>query len=149
MAPTIRIDDEVWEWLKQHARPLEDTPNSVLRRIAGLPNGTSLGSEPAHHARSSDPEEQPMQTTPLGRRVTGEMLSQRYRLGALHALYHKDGMFFERLTKFPGALCDPRGFVLYRSGQEFERDPRLRIGQKVNVPGTLASHPNYRHFPEI
>ena len=34
--PTIRVDDEVWSWLKQHAQPFEDTPNSVLRRIAGL-----------------------------------------------------------------------------------------------------------------
>ncbi len=36
MAPTIRIDDEVYKWLQSHARPLEDTPNSVLRRISGL-----------------------------------------------------------------------------------------------------------------
>lgn len=36
MAPVVRIDDDVWEWLKSQARPLEDTPNSVLRRVAGL-----------------------------------------------------------------------------------------------------------------
>ena len=40
MGPTIRVDDEVWDWLKEHARPLEDTPNSVLRRIAGLDGET-------------------------------------------------------------------------------------------------------------
>jgi negative regulator of replication initiation len=34
--PTIRIDDEVYAWLQSQARPFEDTPNSVLRRIAGL-----------------------------------------------------------------------------------------------------------------
>lgn len=32
----IRIDDEVWAQLQQRARPLEDTPNSVLRRVFGL-----------------------------------------------------------------------------------------------------------------
>ncbi len=36
MAPTIRIDDEVYTWLQSQARPFEDTPNSVLRRISGL-----------------------------------------------------------------------------------------------------------------
>jgi len=36
MPPTIRIDDEVYAWLQQQARPFEDTPNSVLRRIAKL-----------------------------------------------------------------------------------------------------------------
>jgi hypothetical protein len=30
------VDSDVWEWLKRNARPLEDTPNSVLRRVAGL-----------------------------------------------------------------------------------------------------------------
>ena len=38
---TIRIDDEVWAWLKGKAEPFEDTPNSVLRRIAGLDQGAS------------------------------------------------------------------------------------------------------------
>jgi hypothetical protein len=36
MSPTVRIDDEVYAWLQNQARPFEDTPNSVLRRIAGL-----------------------------------------------------------------------------------------------------------------
>jgi negative regulator of replication initiation len=34
--PTIRIDDEVYGWLQSQARPFEDTPNTVLRRIAHL-----------------------------------------------------------------------------------------------------------------
>lgn len=37
--PTIEIDDKVWDELKKRAVPLEDTPNSVLRRILGL-NGS-------------------------------------------------------------------------------------------------------------
>jgi hypothetical protein len=34
--PTIRIDDEVYAWLQNLARPFKDTPNSVLWRIAKL-----------------------------------------------------------------------------------------------------------------
>jgi hypothetical protein len=34
----IRIDAEVWAELQRRARPLEDTPNSVLRRVLGLPD---------------------------------------------------------------------------------------------------------------
>jgi hypothetical protein len=34
--PTIRIDDEVYEHLKQEAEPFVDTPNSVLRRVLQL-----------------------------------------------------------------------------------------------------------------
>jgi negative regulator of replication initiation len=32
MMPTIRIDDDVWNYLKSKAAPFEDTPNDVLRR---------------------------------------------------------------------------------------------------------------------
>ena len=32
----IRIDAQVWAELQRRARPLEDTPNSVLRRVAYL-----------------------------------------------------------------------------------------------------------------
>jgi hypothetical protein len=33
----IRIDDQVWAELQKLAAPLADTPNSVLRRVFGLP----------------------------------------------------------------------------------------------------------------
>ena len=34
--PVIRIDDDVWEALKAKAVPLEDNPNTVLRRVLEL-----------------------------------------------------------------------------------------------------------------
>ena len=34
--PTVRVDDQVYSWLQSLARPFADTPNSVLRRVAGL-----------------------------------------------------------------------------------------------------------------
>jgi negative regulator of replication initiation len=36
MVPTIRVDDEVYERLKNQAEPFIDTPNSVLRRLLEL-----------------------------------------------------------------------------------------------------------------
>ncbi len=36
-AKVIRIDEEVWAELQKRAHPLEDTPNSVLRKVFGLP----------------------------------------------------------------------------------------------------------------
>jgi len=38
MAPTIRIDDEVFEALQKQAVALVDSPNDVLRRVFGLNN---------------------------------------------------------------------------------------------------------------
>lgn len=45
---TIRIDEEVYGWLQNQGRAFEDTPNSVLRRIAGL---DKPGEEPKSTAR--------------------------------------------------------------------------------------------------
>lgn len=36
MSLTIRIDDEVYAWLQSRAKPFEDAPNDVIRRIAEL-----------------------------------------------------------------------------------------------------------------
>src|SRR5512137_1337867 len=33
MSPTIRIDDDVYKGLQKLARPFEDTPNSIIRRL--------------------------------------------------------------------------------------------------------------------
>jgi hypothetical protein len=41
----IEVDDEVWSFLKKHAEPFEDTPNSVLRRIL-LPESNKSLAEP-------------------------------------------------------------------------------------------------------
>jgi len=69
MMPTIRIDGDVWEWLKQHARPLEDNPNSVLRRIAGLDGPGRPGVSHAEALRSESGLNDA--TPPRRRRVRG------------------------------------------------------------------------------
>jgi hypothetical protein len=151
--PVLRVDDDVWRWLQSLARPFEDTPNSVLRRIARLDSVTSKEgddqspSEPPNQREVPLPEQSPTRNRKtIGVRVTGEQLNRKYRLGARHALYHKDGTFYERLTRFPGVLCDPRGYVRYDTAQQFEKDSQLSIGDKVNIHRTLASHPRYKRF---
>ena len=138
--PSIRIDGSVWEWLKKHARPLEDTPNSVLRRLAGLDPA------PAEEEADVKPVEERKRVETVKHRFTGKQLREEYSLPVDHCLYHKDGKFFERLIDFPGALCDPQGYLQYDTEAEFANDPRLNIGKKVNVPGGISTHPKYRTF---
>jgi hypothetical protein len=53
MSPTIRIDDDVFEKLKENAEPFVDTPNTVLRRVLGLPQqAESLDGEPGADGQS-------------------------------------------------------------------------------------------------
>jgi hypothetical protein len=138
MSPVIRVDDEVLAWLTKQATPFVDTPNSVLRRVARLDKDSSMHSP--HTSGRSRPTHSSLE------RVTGAQLNRRYRLGVRHALYHKDGTFFEVLQQFPGALCDSKGFVRFETREQYERDPHLAIGNKTNVHRGIAAHPRYRRF---
>lgn len=146
MSPTIRVDEEVWAWLKGLAQPFVDTPNTVLRRVAGLDDPAKPRTEMIPLANGR-PRPLPQEAT-MPRRMTGEHFNRQYQLGARHALYHRDGTFYERLTAFPGVLCDPLGFVRYDSEKQFLGDSWLHIGRKVNVPRGLYSHPRYQRFPQ-
>jgi hypothetical protein len=48
----IDVDEEVWRFLKKHAEPFEDTPNSVLKRF--LLGADEKGNGDSVHTRVSD-----------------------------------------------------------------------------------------------
>src|SRR5256885_372642 len=50
---TIRIDDEVWRAIQKRAKPFEDTPNSVLRRVLKLTAVHARSTTPGQHTRRS------------------------------------------------------------------------------------------------
>jgi hypothetical protein len=133
----ITIDDDVWAWLKGQAEPFEDTPNSVLRRIAKLDKGG--GPRPSINQGS------PLTAGPsLNRRLSGKILNVRWTVGARHALYHKDGDYYNLLTKFPGALFDPNGYVVFQTKDDYESSPYLRRSDKqLHVQGGISSLPGY------
>jgi Mrr N-terminal domain len=55
MMPTIRVDEDVFEWLKSQAEPFVDTPNSVIRRVAGLDDAiTQRRSQAAERAKPGE-----------------------------------------------------------------------------------------------
>ena len=140
--PTVRVDSDVYKWLQSLATPFEDNPNSVLRRVAGIEDETRTqpqdeldsGREITNHRR------------PTGR-LTGKALNTRWNVNAQHALYHRDGTFYENLTRFPGALFDPDGYMIFKTEGDYLNSSYLKIGQKVNVPGGIASIPGYIRRP--
>jgi len=66
MAPTIRIDEEVYAWLQTQARPFEDTPNSVLRRVAELTSSNNTKQNTATKKMVTQPTKDKGQKTPQG-----------------------------------------------------------------------------------
>jgi Mrr N-terminal domain len=76
LTPTIRIDEEVMAVLKENAEPFVDTPNSVLRRLLGLPavNGSGPAEDTASDVLGTSPKRSRQQTrSRTGRRRRAEL----------------------------------------------------------------------------
>jgi len=74
---------------------------------------------------------------------SGKALDKEWGIGAAHCLYHKDGTWFNLLERFPGALCDPNGYVLFATKEAYQNSPDLKIGAQTNVPGGISNLQNY------
>lgn len=151
MAPTIRIDSDVYRWLQQQAQPFEDTPNSVLRRVAGL-DGEAVPQQPtAMHVAREGPTRSPKRAD--SRRgnsepkteesIRGAKLNALWRVGAKHALYRQTGDWYQNLKRFPGALFDPSGYVLFQTEEDYRKCPHVSIAQTTHVAGGIRSIPGY------
>jgi hypothetical protein len=145
MSPTIRIDDEVYSWLQARAVPFNDTPNSVLRRLTGLDEAEPLvtltkspissTASPGGSVRGSS-----------GRRLpaaSGDELREKWKIPAIQARFHHNGTFYARLTRFPAALCDQDGYVVFDTEGQYHDSPYLRVGKRVNVLKGISSIPGY------
>jgi 5-methylcytosine-specific restriction enzyme A len=85
-------------------------------------------------------------------RLTGRRLNAELTLGAQHALYHKDGYWYDQLRRFPGILFDRQGYVSFASRAAYLGCPQLRHPDRersdgragtLSVPSGIASVPGY------
>lgn len=78
---------------------------------------------------------------------SGKELNEKWAIGAEHALYRKDGRWYHRLERFPGALCDENGYVLFKTELDLQTCPGLTIGKQkdhLHVPSGIAALPGYK-----
>ena len=137
----IEVDEKVWNYLKSKAEPFEDTPNSVLRRFAGFDKKPSIIGGNIGHNYSSTSNKPSVKTNTT---LTGKILAQQWSVNVKHALYHKDGQWYNHLRYFPGALFDPHGYIVFKTQDEYENSPYLQHGVELHVPGGLSHIPNYK-----
>ena len=57
---------------------------------------------------------------------SGDNLKRQWGIPAVQARYHKDGTRFMPLERFPDALCDPNGYVVFQSEREYTSLPVSR-----------------------
>ena len=132
--PTIRIDQEVYGWLQKRAMPFEDTPNSVLRRIANM---DSTGS--TKHEKIQSPS-----AKRRSRSASGKQLAIREGLNVQSAFYHHEGTWFHRLFEFPAALFDRYGYVVFQSQDDYLNHPQVGGDQHTNIPSEISTFPSYK-----
>lgn len=82
-----------------------------------------------------------------GKTNSGEALNKLWKVGAKHALYHKDGTFYMPLERFPGALFDPSGYILFQTEQAFKSCSYITISKRVNARGGICKIPGYKKMP--
>ena len=81
--------------------------------------------------------------------MIGKTLNQKWEIGAKHALFHKDGFWYHKLKRFPGAYLDSAGYVLFNTEEEYKSSPHLSIGKTVYVkPGSIRFIPEYKKMDE-
>ncbi len=78
----------------------------------------------------------------------GQQLNDRWGVGARHALYHQQGKWFHVLKRFPGALMDEHGYVVFETEAEFRSTAGLQVKKEVFCSRGISSLPKYRRFPE-
>jgi len=142
--PTIRVDDDVYAWLQKQARPFEDTPNSVLRRVAGL--GSTAKPELVQATKGAKAMASTAANATASERLSGRKLNELWGVGAKHALYHREGCWYNNLERFPGALFDPNGYVLFETEQAYKSSRHLRIAQETNVTNGISSMAGYKRM---
>jgi 5-methylcytosine-specific restriction protein A len=77
--------------------------------------------------------------------ITGRMLNRKWGVNAQHALYRENGRWYHVLARFPGALFDAHGYIVFQSEREFRDCSYLSIGDEVNVshPKGISAIPGY------
>lgn len=76
-------------------------------------------------------------------KAEGEYLNRRWNVNARHALFHHSGKWYHHLERFPGALIDPKGYLLFEIKEDFLACKDISIKKQVWVGSGISSVPGY------
>ena len=80
-------------------------------------------------------------------RLSGKKLNAAWNVGAAHPLYRKDGTWYHCLERYPGALFDEKGYILFPTEDDLHACPGITIKKEHNhlhVPSGIAALPGYK-----
>ena len=71
-------------------------------------------------------------------------LNQSWKAGAIQARYSDDGHWYAALSRFPAALFDATGYLLFANEEAYLNSPHIRIGKQISVPKPgISAVPGY------
>ena len=81
--------------------------------------------------------------------TTGPRLIKWWDMPVRQAKFHRDGWYYDPLTRFPAAYCDCNGFIIFQTQNEFLRCPYVHVfpGGQVNVERGISVIPGYQKVP--
>jgi 5-methylcytosine-specific restriction enzyme A len=82
-------------------------------------------------------------------RPIGKRLNKEWSVGADQALYRQDGRWCHILERFPAALFDENGYLLFGTKEEYETCKALRIGKELNIPCGISAVRGYVKVREV
>lgn len=75
---------------------------------------------------------------------TARRLAARWNLSVQHALYRETGDWYHQLKRFPGALLDATGFLVFETEMAYRACPELRFRKgTTGVPSGIVNVPGY------
>src|SRR5882724_11950293 len=60
-------------------------------------------------------------------------LNEAWGVGASQVRYSNDGHWYATLTRFPAALFDAHGYVLFATEEQYRTSPHISIGKEISV----------------
>ena len=78
--------------------------------------------------------------------MKGKDLCKMWNVKAEHSLYRESGNWYHQLKRFPGALFDKDGYIVFKDESEYRGSPYLQIKKDVHVLNGIANIPGYTYF---
>ena len=76
-------------------------------------------------------------------RNKGKELNVKWSVNAEHSLYREDGKWYHNLKRFPGALFDRDGYVVFNSESEYRNCKYIKHGNEIHIYEGIKSIPQY------
>src|ERR1017187_1032172 len=77
-------------------------------------------------------------------------LNEAWDVGAVQVRYSDDGHWYATLARFPAALFDAGGYVLFATEEEYRTSPHIRVGKQISVPKPgISAIPGYVRVADI